>query len=122
MVASSEGDKGPGKEALSVSASRSVDEASRTSDVASKELSVERFSESDPQRSARIAEVDGEASSFLSGLGYRMLRPEDMDTGEWRRLQRYGAEREGWNETTSNVFKGILRLGLRTPPRSKRVL
>lgn len=122
MVASSEGHEGPGKEAVSRPASRSESEASGTTNVASKELSVERFSESDPQRSRRIAEVDGEAGAFLSDLGYRMQRPEDLDATEWRRLQRDVAERQGWNEATSNVFKGILRLGVSTPPRSKRVL
>jgi len=122
MVTSSEGHEGPGKEATSRASSRSESQTSGASNVASEVVPVERFSESDPQRSRRIAEIDGEASAFLSNLGYRMQRPDDMDAGEWRRLQRHGAERAGWNEATSDVFEGILRLGVPTPPRSKRVL
>jgi len=122
MASSSEGHEGSGKESDSESVVSASDKGSGGSVVASEDLQYERFGADDPQRSERIAAVDGQAGAFLSELGFRMRRPEIVDPEQWRRFHRDAREREGWNQATSDVFKGILRLGNSAPPRSRRIL
>lgn len=122
MASQSESDKGFGKGEVAQPPVSDPNKGSGGVVVASEDVQFERFSSDDPQRAERIAAVDGEAGSFLSELGFRMRRPENLDPEQWRRFHRDARERESWNQASSDVFKGILRLGHATPPRSRRIL
>jgi len=122
MATQSESNPRSGEGSVEKPSSQSTSGQGRGTDVAPEVVPPERFSADDPQRSESIAAIDGEAGAFLSRVGLRATRPEELAPSEWRALQGYAAERERWNAATSDVFSGILRLGNTVPPRSKRVL
>lgn len=94
----------------------------RATDVEAIYVQPEPWSEGDPLRANRIAEARSQTDSFLeeiraTGNGYGDLPP-----GQYRRLSEDAQERARWTKARSDAFRGILRLGIGTPSRFKRVL
>jgi len=122
MVTQSEGDKEFGKGDVAASVVRSAPESGAGSDLETPLLPDQYFGPDDAQRADRIASLDGEADTLLSSVGLRVVRPEGLDDGQLRSLQGYAEQRARWNQATSDVFTGLLRLGNKPPARSRRVL
>ena len=88
----------------------------KTTNVETKEQQAPPFSEFDPFRTHRISEVSSETETFLGEMGLRPAGLENADENQLRTLSKDAEERQGWSETRSDAFRGVLRLGSGTPP------
>ena len=122
MESQSESDKKPGTDQVNDSAEKSKDGVSRGVDVAIEGQQFEPFTDADPFRAARTAEAVGETRTFLSEIQIEPAGFSDATPEQQRRVHADAAERASWSQARQDEFLGILRLGRRTPPRSKRVL
>jgi len=122
MASSSEGDKGFGEGKVEKSSVSTEPSPSKGPELPPEVLPAQYFTSDDPQRAERLSQVDGEAGSILSSVGLRLRRSDGMDPRELRNLHADARQRSQWNNATADVFKGVLRLGNRVPPRSRRVL
>ena len=91
-------------------------------DVEARKLLPKPMDPDDPLRASRLAKATEQTNQFLQSVGLKGLRSERLDEGSERQLYRDAAEREKWSQTAQDVYSGLLRLGVKTPPRSTRVL
>ena len=90
--------------------------------VETKEQPAPPFSEFDPWRAHRYREVSSETSDFLDSMGLKSVGIESADEDQLRTLSKDAEERQGWSQTRSDAFRGIIRLGAILPPRGNRIL
>lgn len=94
----------------------------RGADVASEEVQYEHFSADDPHRTTRIATLNRETGEFLSKMGGQYDGLGTRTDAEFRKLQADADERAAWGKTQTDAVRSVLRMGVRTPPRTARVL
>ena len=80
------------------------------------------FSEFDPFRATRTAQVISETQAFLDPLGKTLTGTEGLNEDQLRSLSADAQERAQWSQAGQDAFTSLLRLGSTIPPRGKRVL
>ena len=80
------------------------------------------FSEFDPFRASRISTLRSETQAFSELVGKEITGFEDATPDELQQFYKDAEERAGWPKARQDAFKGFVRLGFGTPPRSKRIL
>lgn len=91
-------------------------------DLETKELQFEPFSEQDPFRTTRIAEVVDETHTFLSNIQSEAVGFQELNESQLRALSQDAAQRSLWDKARTDAFTGVLRLAKPIPPRANRVL
>lgn len=91
-------------------------------DLATPETQFTPFGDDDPYRPERSLALSREIDSFFAPMGGRGVGYGDVDAAQLTRLSKDAEERSRWPETTQDGFRGLLRLGRPTPPRSARIL
>jgi hypothetical protein len=93
-----------------------------SADLATTEQQPAPFSEFDPFRASRIAALNSETAAFCELVGVEPTGLENATEAELRQFYKDAEERAGWSQTRQDVFAGFVRMGLPTPPRTKRIL
>ena len=91
-------------------------------DLETKDKQPAPFSEFDPFRATRTSTLVGETSALLEQVHLEPSFSEGTDEAMLRKLYADAEERSMWSETRSDAFLSVLRLGIPTPPRGKRIL
>lgn len=94
----------------------------RSTDLETRNEQPELFSSEDEFRSPRTDALHSEASELLDQVQARATGIEGCTPEQLRNIHADARERERWSETRKDGFVGILRLGRKSPPRSKRIL
>lgn len=92
------------------------------SDVEAQKVQFEHYGVDDPYRAARLAALNEQTGAFLSEVGFQHAGFNDFTPDELQALQRDAEERAAWSKPHADAFRSILRMGQRTPPRSRRIL
>ena len=122
MASQNESDKESGTTKVKEEGSVNVGEVSGSTNLETEKQQPAPFSEFDPFRTARIGQINSEAAALLEPLQMQSVGLEGATEAELRKLYEDAEERATWNKARSDAFTGILRLGKRVPPRSKRIL
>lgn len=122
MAPQNESDPKPRDEKTKVDDTETSVGSSRSVSVESAKQRIEPFSDDDTQYSARARALVSETAGLLDQVhaqpaGFNGATPEQLAN-----LYKDANERALWNQARQDGFLSILRLGLPTPPRSKRIL
>ena len=95
---------------------------SGSTDLESKKLEYEHFSDDDPYGPARVTALRSETAELLEPLSLEADGFERATSKQLRNLQQDAMERAKWTKARQDGFTAVLRLGRKTPTRSERVL
>lgn len=122
MASQNEMHEKPGNESTSTVSKETGPRNRRSTDLESGEQQYQPFSAEDPFRSSRITSLRSEAKAILAPIQGQATGFKDLNDKQLRNIHNDAVERSGWQQARQDGFIGLLRLGNRTPPRSKRVL
>ena len=91
-------------------------------DLESRNIEPEPFSNDDPFLATRIAETRSQTNALFESLSLKTAGFENATNEQYRRISEDAIERAKWPEAIQDEFEGLLRLGRKIPPRSRRIL
>ena len=122
MASQNEMHQKSGNEEIKESNKQLETRTSQGSNMETGDLGYEPFSDQDPYRTDRINQINSEAAGLLESIRCEPVGLEGLNQSQYQSLYKDAEERSTWSKSRQDAFTGLLRLGQRTPRRSKRVL